>query len=29
MCLEMLPISLASRDATSLSDLKTTIDEVG
>lgn len=29
MCLEMLPISLVSRDATSLSDLKTTLDDVG
>ena len=29
MCLEMLPISLVSRDASSLSDLKTTLDEVG
>ena len=29
MCLEMLPVSLVSQDATSLSDLKTTLDEVG
>ena len=29
MCLEMLPILLVSRDATSLSDLKTTLDDVG
>ena len=29
MCLEMLPISQVSRDATSLSALKTTIDDVG
>ena len=28
MCLEMLPISQVSRDATSLSDLKTTLDDV-
>lgn len=29
MCLEMLPISLVPRDATYLSDLKTTLDDVG
>jgi hypothetical protein len=29
MCLEMLPVSLVPGDATSLSDLKTTLDEVG
>jgi hypothetical protein len=29
MCLEMLPNSLVSRDATCFSDLKTTLDDVG
>lgn len=29
MCLEMLPVSLVSRDATCLSDLKATLDDVG